>query len=181
MTTKAPSTLLLIIEKQHASWDLMGSASPAVDLVHRAPRATLTVRGRALQMAPVRQPFRVSSPNRLEFRVETKCVAVRARRLTRLRRVSSASDVEWPCRQGYPLISHPMEGRTNVLLCAIHACYPPPSAAAASDARRRRRAAAASAALQRRQAPAAATAASRRRRAPADRPPCFATHRRLLA
>ena len=43
MTTKAPSTLLLIIEKQHASWGLMGSASPAVDLVHRAPRATLTV------------------------------------------------------------------------------------------------------------------------------------------
>ena len=47
MTTKAPSTLILIMEKQHASWDLMGITSPAVDLVHRAPWATLTVRGRA--------------------------------------------------------------------------------------------------------------------------------------
>ena len=93
MATKASGTLVLIIEKHHASWDLMGNASPAVDLVHRAPRATLTVRGRALRMAPVRQPFRVSSPNRLEFRGETKCVATSRRRLTRLRRVSSASNV----------------------------------------------------------------------------------------
>jgi len=43
VTTKAPNTLVLIIENQHASWDLMGNASPAVDLVHCAPRATLTV------------------------------------------------------------------------------------------------------------------------------------------
>ena len=93
VTTKAHSTLLLIIEKQHASWDLMGSASPAVDLVNRAPRATLTVRGGALRMAPVRQPFRVSSPNRLEFRGEIKCAALSTRRLRRLRRVSSASNV----------------------------------------------------------------------------------------
>ena len=93
VTPKASSTLLLIIEKQQASWGRMGNASPAVDLVHRAPRATLTVRGRALRMAPVRQPFWVSSPNRLEFRVEIKCVALLARRLTRLRRVSSASNV----------------------------------------------------------------------------------------
>ena len=42
MTTKAPGTLLLIIEKQHASWDLMGNASLAVDHVHLAPRARLT-------------------------------------------------------------------------------------------------------------------------------------------
>ena len=93
VTPKASSTLLLIIEKQQASWGRMGNASPAVDLVHRAPRATLTVRGRALRMAPVRQPFWVSSPNRLEFRGETKCVATSPRRLTRLRRVSSASNV----------------------------------------------------------------------------------------
>ena len=93
MTTKASSTLLLIIEKQQASWDRMGNASPAVDLVHRAPRATLAVRGRALRMAPLRQQFRVPSPNRLEFRGEIKCVALFPRRLRRLRRVSSASNV----------------------------------------------------------------------------------------
>ena len=93
MTTKAPSTLLIIIEKQHASWGRMGNASPAVDLVHRAPRATLTVRGRALRKTPHRQQFRVPSPNRLEFRGEIKCVALFPRRLTRLRRVSSASNV----------------------------------------------------------------------------------------
>ena len=98
MTTKAPSTLLLIIEKRYAAWDLMGVASPAVDLVHRAPWATLTARGRALRMAPLRQHFRGLSPNRLEFRGEIKCFAVRVRRLRRLRRVSSASNVEWPCR-----------------------------------------------------------------------------------
>jgi hypothetical protein len=93
VTTKAPSKLLLIIEKHHASWDLMGNASPAVDLVHRAPRATLTVRGRALRKTPLRQQFWVPSPNRLEFRGEIKCVALFTRRLTRLRRVSSASSV----------------------------------------------------------------------------------------
>ena len=32
MTTKASSALLLIIEKQHASWELMGTASPAAEL-----------------------------------------------------------------------------------------------------------------------------------------------------
>ena len=52
MATKASGTLVLIIEKQHASWDLMGNASSAVDLVHRAPRATLTVRGRTLRWHP---------------------------------------------------------------------------------------------------------------------------------
>ena len=93
MATKASGTLALIIEKHHASWDLMGNASPAVDLVHRAPRATLTVRGRALRKTPLRQQFWVPSPNRLEFRGEIKCVALFTRRLTRLRRVSSASNV----------------------------------------------------------------------------------------
>ena len=34
MATKASSTLVLIIEKQHASWDLMVTASPALEL-HR--------------------------------------------------------------------------------------------------------------------------------------------------
>ena len=32
MATKASGTLVLIIEKQHASWDLMCSALPALDL-----------------------------------------------------------------------------------------------------------------------------------------------------
>ena len=32
MATKASGTLFLIIEKQHASWDLMVTASPALEL-----------------------------------------------------------------------------------------------------------------------------------------------------
>ena len=32
MATKASGTLVLIIEKQHASWDLMVAASPALEL-----------------------------------------------------------------------------------------------------------------------------------------------------
>ena len=32
MATKASGTLFLIIKKQHASWDLMVTASPAVEL-----------------------------------------------------------------------------------------------------------------------------------------------------
>ena len=32
MATKASGTLVLIIEKQHASWDLMVTASPALEL-----------------------------------------------------------------------------------------------------------------------------------------------------
>ena len=32
MATKASWTLVLIIEKQHASWDLMVTASPALEL-----------------------------------------------------------------------------------------------------------------------------------------------------
>ena len=47
MATKASSTLILIIEKQYDAWDLMDTASSAVDLVHRAPQATVTVRGAA--------------------------------------------------------------------------------------------------------------------------------------
>ena len=35
MATKAPSTLFLIVEKQHASWDLMVTASPALELHFR--------------------------------------------------------------------------------------------------------------------------------------------------
>ena len=35
MATKASSTLVLIIEKQHASWDLMVTASPALELHFR--------------------------------------------------------------------------------------------------------------------------------------------------
>ena len=114
VTTKAPSTLLLIIEKQHDSWDLMGIASPAVDLVHRAPRATLTVvRGAArFRMSPLTQQFRVLSPNHLECGGGTKCFVARARRLTRLRRVSSASNVEWPCRGSH--CYHLPEGSTTV-------------------------------------------------------------------
>ncbi len=94
MTTKAPSTLLLIIEKQHAAWDLMGVASPAVDLVHRAPWATLTARGRALRMAPLRQHFRGLSPNRLEFLRDLNCFVMSSTHLERLLGVSSASNVE---------------------------------------------------------------------------------------
>ena len=52
MATKASSTLLLIIEKQYDALDLTGIASPAVDLVHRAPRATLTVRAAARSAWP---------------------------------------------------------------------------------------------------------------------------------
>ena len=32
MGIKAPDTLVLIIEKQHASWSLMATATPALDL-----------------------------------------------------------------------------------------------------------------------------------------------------
>ena len=32
MATKASGTFVLIIEKQHASWDLMGTALPAYEL-----------------------------------------------------------------------------------------------------------------------------------------------------
>ena len=32
MATKASDTLVIIIEKQHASWDLMVTASPALEL-----------------------------------------------------------------------------------------------------------------------------------------------------
>ena len=35
MATKASGTLVLIIEKQHASWDLMVTASPALELHFR--------------------------------------------------------------------------------------------------------------------------------------------------
>ena len=35
MATKASGTLVLIIEKQHASWDLMVSALPALELHFR--------------------------------------------------------------------------------------------------------------------------------------------------
>jgi hypothetical protein len=35
MATKASSTLVLIIEKQHASWDLMVTASPSLELHFR--------------------------------------------------------------------------------------------------------------------------------------------------
>ena len=35
MATKASDTLVLIIEKQHASWDLMVTASPALELHFR--------------------------------------------------------------------------------------------------------------------------------------------------
>ena len=35
MATKAPDTLVLITEKQHASWDLMVTASPALELHFR--------------------------------------------------------------------------------------------------------------------------------------------------
>ena len=35
MATKASDTLFLIIEKQHASWDLMATASPALELHFR--------------------------------------------------------------------------------------------------------------------------------------------------
>ena len=35
MGIKAPDTLVLIIEKQHASWDLMVTASPALELHFR--------------------------------------------------------------------------------------------------------------------------------------------------
>ena len=35
MATKASGTLVLIIEKQHASWDLMCSTLPALDLRFR--------------------------------------------------------------------------------------------------------------------------------------------------
>ena len=35
MATKASWTLVLIIEKQHASWDLMVTASPALELHFR--------------------------------------------------------------------------------------------------------------------------------------------------
>ena len=35
MATKAPGTLALIMEKQHASWDLMVTASPALELHFR--------------------------------------------------------------------------------------------------------------------------------------------------
>ena len=35
MATKASGTLVLIIEKQHASWDLMVTASPALQLHFR--------------------------------------------------------------------------------------------------------------------------------------------------
>ena len=35
MVTKASGTLVLIIEKQHASWDLMVTASPALELHFR--------------------------------------------------------------------------------------------------------------------------------------------------
>ena len=35
MATKASGTLVLIIEKRHASWDLMVTASPALELHFR--------------------------------------------------------------------------------------------------------------------------------------------------
>ena len=35
MGIKAPDTLVLIIEKQHASWSLMATATPALDLRFR--------------------------------------------------------------------------------------------------------------------------------------------------
>ena len=37
MATKASGTLVLIIEKQHASWDLMCSTLPALELRFRRP------------------------------------------------------------------------------------------------------------------------------------------------
>ena len=55
MATKASGTLVLIIEKQHASWDLMCSTSPALELrfrrqAHIASARPLGARGHVWPM-----------------------------------------------------------------------------------------------------------------------------------
>ena len=53
MATKASGTLVLIIEKQHASWDLMVTASPALELHFRCQLRIASARPIAANFGPV--------------------------------------------------------------------------------------------------------------------------------
>ena len=98
MATKASSTLLLIIEKQHAAWDLMGTTLPPVQLRTVLYTSHRDRRGRRSRMSLLRQHFRGLSHCPLEFFDKLDCFAVRPNGLTRLYGALSSLSVEWPCR-----------------------------------------------------------------------------------
>ena len=98
MATKASSTLLLIIEKQHAAWNLMGTTLPPVQLRTVLCTSHRDRRGRRSRMGLLRQHFRGLSHCPLEFFDKLDCFAVRSRCLTRSLGVLRLSSVEWPCR-----------------------------------------------------------------------------------
>ena len=67
MATKASSTLLLIIEKQHAAWDLMGMTLSPVKLRTVLSASHTDRRGRRCADGPAQATF--SRPEPLSLRV----------------------------------------------------------------------------------------------------------------